>query len=125
MLFEASSDPELHVARLAVRLCSDLASESDVRAALEPIEQLLLASKGREAMPLAVQTLCVVARRRVDATLRYNPVIPLAAQALGKAVAGQCAYVAREALKRLQGEPKAYAQLLLAYACLELMARGI
>ena len=108
-----------------MQLCSSLACDRDVRQALGPIEELLAAGRGAEAMPPAVQTLCVVARRCVDAALRFNPVIPLAAKALGRAAAGRSAWVAREAMRHMAGNKvgEAYAQLLLAYACLELMAR--
>eukprot|EP00913_Durusdinium_trenchii_P008676 g8149.t1 len=133
---EASSDPQLHVARLAVHLSSDLAQRmedetdqpvcggEDVQQALKPIQGLVADGKGAEAMPLAVQTLSVVAKRRVEATLRFHPVIPLTAACIGKDAAGRCAWIARESLQQCLRDGnaigQAYAQLLAGYAYIEL-----
>lgn len=126
---EASSDPQLHVARLAVHLSSDLAQRmEDVQQALKPIQGLVADGKGAEAMPLAVQTLSVVAKRRVEATLRFHPVIPLTAACIGKDAAGRCAWIARESLQQCLRDGnaigQAYAQLLAGYAYIELTDSG-
>lgn len=123
---EAPSDHQLHVARVAVHLCAQLADGmQDVEPVLKPIQNLVANSEGAEAMPLAVQTLSVVARRRVEASLRFNPVIPLTALAIGKDAAGRCAWAARESLHQFasdgNGVGQAYAQLLAGYAHIELM----
>ncbi|CAJ1367664.1 unnamed protein product [Effrenium voratum] len=117
-------DHKLHIARVAVHLCTELAGNmEDVNAALKPVQGLLADGKGDALLP-ALQTLGVAARRRIEAALRFNPVIPLAALGMGKDAAGRAAWVAREALQEFIKDSdsvgQAHAQLLAGYAHIEL-----
>jgi len=122
---EATSDKKLHIARVAANLAAELAGDAkDVDQVLKPIQTSLANGQGDAALAPAVQTLAAVARRRTEATFRFNPIIPLNAVHMGKDAAGRAAWVARESLPHMtsagNATGEAYANLLAVYAYIEL-----